>query len=74
MKPPPDDAKPECTYYLTLLRDSLQVRVGDAVYIVKDTNLVKTDGVKVKLDYDELVKDINQLDIFRVETLWKNER
>lgn len=76
MVPQPSDATPRNTYYMTLMRDDMQVHVGDCVYVMRD-NLLKrsSDGTPVRTSY-RLLSNISpdKLDIFRVERLWKNEK
>ena len=70
----PDDAKPDCTYYLTLLRDEkVQVRVGDCFYIIKDS-LMEKNQAKIHLNYEELALDTDKLCIFRIDRLWKDQK
>ncbi|XP_061391640.1 histone-lysine N-methyltransferase ash1 [Musca vetustissima] len=66
-------------YYLTLMRGKdLQVRQGDAVYVLRDIP-VKDDAGNVvpskKHTYETIGEiDYNECDIFRVERLWKDDK
>ncbi|XP_013779563.1 uncharacterized protein LOC106464006 [Limulus polyphemus] len=46
MTPQPRDAKPGCTYYLTLLKDDIQVKQADCVYLQSDNT--EEDNFMVK--------------------------
>lgn len=65
-------------YYLTLMRgQNLQVRQGDAVYVLRDIP-VKDDAGNIvpskKHTYETIGEiDYNECDIFRVERLWKDD-
>ncbi|XP_033161603.1 histone-lysine N-methyltransferase ash1 [Drosophila mauritiana] len=64
-------------YYLSLMRGDLQVRQGDAVYVLRDIP-IKDESGKVlptkKHTYETIgAIDYQECDIFRVEHLWKNE-
>lgn len=52
-------------HYVTLLRGDLQLRQGDTVYVLRDTPDKHTYKTIQKPDYE-------QMDIFRIERLWKN--
>ncbi|XP_021377179.1 uncharacterized protein LOC110465579 isoform X2 [Mizuhopecten yessoensis] len=74
--PQPDDATPGWVYYMTLMRDELQIRVGDCAYVLRDVPEkvgVEIDSVKTS---QKLVTEIgkDKLDIFRIERLWKDEK
>ena len=61
---------------MTLMRDELQVRVGDCVYVLRDVPMSKDISVdSIKTSY-KLVADFgpDKLDIFRIERLWKDEK
>ncbi|KAM7355050.1 histone-lysine N-methyltransferase ash1 isoform 1-T2 [Cochliomyia hominivorax] len=63
-------------YYLTLMRGtSLQVRQGDAVYVLRDIPVKDSSGNVVKKHTYETIGDVdyNECDIFRVERLWKDD-
>lgn len=65
-------------YYLTLMRGtSLQVRQGDAVYVLRDIPIRDSTGniVPSKKHTYETIGDVdyNECDIFRVERLWKDD-
>ncbi|XP_052100280.1 histone-lysine N-methyltransferase ASH1L-like isoform X2 [Mytilus californianus] len=72
--PQPEDGTPGWTYYMTLMRDELQVRVGDCVYVLRDVPMSKDISVdSIKTSY-KLVAEIghDKLEIFRIERLWKD--
>lgn len=55
-------------YYMTLMRDDMQIRLGSCVYVMKENksrrySYKKSGGLNKE-----------QLDIFRIERLWKNEK
>ncbi|XP_034944543.1 histone-lysine N-methyltransferase ash1 [Chelonus insularis] len=52
-------------HYVTLMRGDLQLRQGDTVYVLRDTPEKHTYKTIQKFDYE-------QMDIFRIERLWKN--
>ncbi|XP_076680108.1 histone-lysine N-methyltransferase ash1 isoform X5 [Andrena cerasifolii] len=52
-------------HYVTLMRGDLQLRQGDTVYVLRDTPEKHTYRTIQKPDYE-------QMDIFRIERLWKN--
>ena len=54
-------------YYVTLMRGDLQLRTGDTVYVLRDTPDKHTYKTIQKFDYE-------QMDIFRIERLYKNDR
>ncbi|XP_065362259.1 histone-lysine N-methyltransferase ash1 [Calliphora vicina] len=65
-------------YYLTLMRGTtLQVRQGDAVYVLRDIPVKDSTGnvVPSKKHTYETIGDVdyNECDIFRVERLWKDD-
>ncbi|XP_066993147.2 histone-lysine N-methyltransferase ash1 [Anabrus simplex] len=77
MSPQPPYATPGLTYYITLLRGSLQLRQGDTVYVLRDMieeNAPKTSP-PTKHTY-KTIKDFKytDFDIFRIERLWKDEK
>lgn len=53
--------------FVTLMRGDLQLRVGDTVYVLRDTPDKHTYKTIAKLDYE-------QMDIFRIERLWKDNK
>ncbi|XP_073843875.1 histone-lysine N-methyltransferase ash1 [Musca autumnalis] len=66
-------------YYLTLMRGKdLQVRQGDAVYVLRDIPVKDSAGNVVptkKHTYETIGEiDYNECDIFRVERLWKDDK
>ncbi|XP_056642508.1 histone-lysine N-methyltransferase ash1 isoform X2 [Diorhabda sublineata] len=59
-------------YYMTLMRGDLQLRQGDTVYVLRDIPIKGTDK---KHTYDTIGKiEYTDLDIFRIERLWKEEK
>ncbi len=70
MVPQPNDAMPGCTYYMTLLRGggSLQVRVGECVYVMRENPPPETERIPTES------LDPTKMDIYRIERLWKNEK
>ncbi|KAH8410780.1 hypothetical protein KR222_007582, partial [Zaprionus bogoriensis] len=64
-------------YYLSLMRGDLQVRQGDAVYVLRDIPIKDETGKVLpsqKHTYETIgAIDYQECDIFRVEHLWKNE-
>ncbi|XP_030370932.1 histone-lysine N-methyltransferase ash1 isoform X2 [Scaptodrosophila lebanonensis] len=64
-------------YYLSLMRGDLQVRQGDAVYVLRDIPIKDEQGKVVpsqKHTYETIgAIDYQECDIFRVEHLWKND-
>ncbi|XP_034120738.1 histone-lysine N-methyltransferase ash1 isoform X2 [Drosophila guanche] len=64
-------------YYLTLMRGNLQVRQGDAVYVLRDIPIKDAAGnilPSQKHTYETIgAIDYQECDIFRVEHLWKND-
>ncbi|KAG5891123.1 hypothetical protein JTB14_022235 [Gonioctena quinquepunctata] len=59
-------------YYMTLMRGDLQVRQGDTVYVLRDIPIPGTDK---KHTFDTIGKiEYSELDIFRIERLWKEEK
>ncbi|XP_012535549.1 uncharacterized protein LOC105836216 [Monomorium pharaonis] len=53
-------------HYVTLMRGDLQLRQGDTVYVLRDTPDKHTYKTIQNPDYE-------QMDIFRIERLWKNK-
>lgn len=74
--PQPEDATPGWTYYMTLMRDEIQVRVGDCVYVLRDVPMSKHITVESIKTSHRLVAEIgpDKLEIFRIERLWKDEQ
>ncbi|KAK8740388.1 hypothetical protein OTU49_002890, partial [Cherax quadricarinatus] len=74
MNPQPPDAPRDHKYFITLLRDNLQVKQGDSVYILRDRPQQKP-GERRQPAY-RLVKDIKPHDllIFKIENLWIDEK
>uniref|UniRef100_A0A0C9R856 Ash1 protein n=1 Tax=Fopius arisanus TaxID=64838 RepID=A0A0C9R856_9HYME len=54
-------------HFVTLLRGELQLRQGDTVYVLRDTPEKHTYKTIQKFDYE-------QMDIFRIERLWKDDK
>ncbi|KAL1506251.1 hypothetical protein ABEB36_005647 [Hypothenemus hampei] len=58
-------------YYMTLMRGELQLRQGDTVYVLRDIPISGTDK---KHTYETIGNiDYSELDIFRIERLWKDK-
>ena len=74
MIPQPVDCPSDHKYFITLLRDNLQIKQGDSVYILRDRPPHKT-GERRQAAY-KLAKDIkpHELLIFKVENLWIDEK
>ncbi|XP_054713752.1 serine-rich adhesin for platelets-like [Uloborus diversus] len=87
MIPRPHYATPDCQYYITLLKDELQIKQGDCVYLRYEEEEGSSSCEKVQ---DQILaqgmengdaaareslrgEKTEQLDIFRVERLWKDE-
>ncbi|KAK3097974.1 hypothetical protein FSP39_014982 [Pinctada imbricata] len=76
-EPQPEDATSGWTYYMTLLRDELQIRVGDCVYVLREVpkaaEAMEIDSIKTS--YKIITeKGMDKLDIFRIERLWKDQK
>ena len=72
MVPQPTDGLPGCTYYMTLMRGDLQIRIDECVYLERDDNEA---GETNKLTCRQLQTPTDdRMYIFRVERLWKDER
>lgn len=66
-----NSAKCGFRYYMTLMRGDLQLRQGDTVYVLRDIPIPGTDK---KHTYETIGKiDYSELDIFRIERLWKDK-
>ncbi|XP_074650466.1 uncharacterized protein LOC141905496 isoform X2 [Tubulanus polymorphus] len=73
LSPQPDDATPGHVYYMSLLRDELQLRIGDTVYLMRDGPR-NIDGNAVRTSYRAALNTSpDKLDVFRIERLWKDE-
>ena len=70
MQPQPHDALDGCTYYMTLIKDTMQVRVTSCVYLLQDLSVDN----KITEHYSATDHCADKLDIFLIEQLWKNER
>jgi hypothetical protein len=64
---------PEQTQYMTLFRDELLIRLGDCVYITQQKSVGEEAPSRSSYQAVEDV-DPTQLDIFRVERLWVDEK
>ena len=62
-----EEEEPGKKPFITLLRGDLQLRQGDTVYVLRDTPEKHTYKTIEKMDY-------NEMDIFRIERLWKNDK
>ncbi|XP_013389870.1 histone-lysine N-methyltransferase ASH1L isoform X3 [Lingula anatina] len=73
--PQPHDGLQGCKYYMTLMRDDLQIRVGDCVYITRENPQRRSDGLPVRMSY-RLLSNTNpdDMEIFRIERLWISEK
>ena len=70
--PQPEDALAHCRYYMTLMRDDyLQVRVGECAYVTREGSTIDIMAFNNQRS-SHLIRD--QLDIFRVERLWRKYR
>lgn len=79
-----DTTKEGYQCYLTLMRDDLQVRLGDAVYVLRDIDIQddnaeghgrdKTKEIKKRKHNYKTIGKVNysECDIFRVEQMWKD--
>ena len=76
MVPQPSNGLPGQKYFLTLLRDDLQIRLGECVYLTPIDKSIQCLGkVRIRQRYKDLVQvDKKELDIFSVERLWKDEK
>ncbi|KAB7505128.1 Histone-lysine N-methyltransferase ASH1L, partial [Armadillidium nasatum] len=74
MTPQPADTPKDHKYFITLLRDNLQIKQGDSVYILRDRPVQK-QGERRQPAY-KLAKDVKPHDllIFKVENLWIDEK
>jgi histone-lysine N-methyltransferase ASH1L len=76
LKTQPKDALSGLTYFYTLLRDDLQVKIGECFYVMKDReNLISFEG-KVRKIPKKVLDSLDPIDcdILRVEHLWINEK
>jgi len=60
----PDDGN---RYFMTLMRDDMQIRLGSCVYVMKENHSRRYSYKKSH----GLNKE--KMDIFRIERLWKND-
>ncbi|KAE8745477.1 hypothetical protein FOCC_FOCC007857 [Frankliniella occidentalis] len=76
MDPQPEGHKPEGhdKEYTTLLRNDLQIRQGDTVYVLRDVTEGEGES-QAKVTY-KTIKDpkYGDMDIFRIERLWKDDK
>ena len=56
------------SYYMTLMRDDMQIRVWSCVYLLKEVHARRYSYKKT----GSLRRD--KMDIFRVERLWKDDK
>ncbi|XP_055888108.1 uncharacterized protein LOC106075037 isoform X1 [Biomphalaria glabrata] len=72
--PSPIDALPDCTHYMTLIKDDVQYAVGDCVYVMRDCKRTSA-GTPLRASH-RLMASVNpdKLDIFRLEQLWKDPK
>lgn len=70
--PQPRDVRPNCTHYLTVVKDDVQYAVGDCVYVMRDTKRTSS-GTPVRTSYRLLASTgPDKMDIYRLEQLWKD--
>ncbi|CAM9486233.1 unnamed protein product [Lampetra planeri] len=77
MMPQPELAQPGCTYYICLLRDGLLLKQGDCVYLMPELPQRRgARGQPLRQAYHlrTAATGPTQLDIFRIEKLWKNDK
>ncbi|KAG1709134.1 Histone-lysine N-methyltransferase ASH1L [Nymphon striatum] len=86
LTPQPSNGSPGLTYYITLLRDDLQIRQGDCVYLLRELsppspnpNVPENEEpLPERPSYKSLSKEkcppTEEMDIFRVEKLWKDDK
>ena len=55
-------------YFMTLMRDDMQIRLGACVYVMKE-NQSRRYSYKKSGGLDK-----DRMDIFRIERLWKNRK
>lgn len=74
MVPQPTDGTPGLTYYLTLLRDDLQLRLGECVYLAPlDKSAPVVGKIFPRLPYTAATNaDKKTLNLFCIERLWKD--
>ncbi|XP_046358620.1 histone-lysine N-methyltransferase ASH1L-like [Haliotis rufescens] len=70
--PQPPDATPGCMYYMTLMKDDMQIAIGECVYLNRDYK--RGEGAPVRSS-SRLLSNISpdKLEIFRIEQLWIDE-
>ena len=56
------------SYYMTLMRDDMQIRVWSCVYVLKEVH-AKRYSYKKTGNFNR-----DKMDIFRIERLWKNDK
>lgn len=65
------------THYISLMRGNLQLRLGDAVYVLRDMleDAITGNSPPRKVTYKTIKNvDYADLDIFRIERLWIDEK
>ncbi|XP_065200673.1 uncharacterized protein LOC135831812 isoform X2 [Planococcus citri] len=68
----PEYAQPGEKHYLTLMRDNLQIKQGDTVYVLRD---IFNPETKTRHTFKTIKNfTFDDCDIFRVERLWINEK
>ncbi|XP_065205528.1 histone-lysine N-methyltransferase ash1-like [Planococcus citri] len=68
----PEYAQPGEKHYLTLMRDNLQIKQGDTVYVLRD---IFNPETKTRHTFKTIKNfKFDDCDIFRVERLWINEK
>ncbi|GFO35810.1 histone-lysine N-methyltransferase, partial [Plakobranchus ocellatus] len=72
--PPPPDAMPDCTHYMTLVKDEVQYAVGDCVYVMRDCKRTSS-GAPLRTSHRLLATSSpDKLDVFRIDQLWKDPK
>ena len=72
--PPPSDAMPDCTHYMTLVKDEVQYAVGDCVYVMRDCKRTSS-GAPLRTSHRLLATcSPDKLDVFRLDQLWKDPK
>ncbi|KAK3604677.1 hypothetical protein CHS0354_009289 [Potamilus streckersoni] len=67
IKIPNQPEEDEQTYYMTLMKDDMQIRVGECVYVMRESQ-ARRYSYKKSGTFNR-----DKMDIFRIERLWKNE-
>ncbi|KAK3777391.1 hypothetical protein RRG08_032495 [Elysia crispata] len=72
--PPPSDAMPDCTHYMTLVKDEVQYAVGDCVYVMRDCKRTSS-GAPLRTSHRLMATSSpDKLDVFRLDQLWKDPK